>query len=911
MELANIPALAQAFYEGLPSWREAASPLGSVFKYLSDWVKLRRDAKGSAEQKEFRKFVEERLKEDQLEQAAFQSLQLETLERLATMLIDFTDDQATTVLTAIQDGNFDLLTGFAGVSAELNAKLDRILCALNVPPRNLFQSDYATWHEQQSRAFEERYLKRVRDKFGRLEMLGVPEAQDVAQELEVAYVTLDLSMPDGGGTGSRRAEDALAAARGLVIRGPAGSGKSTLMSWIAFRCAADFLDRQSGKKQSGPWCGGVPLYVPLRTLSGSENGKPDVSKLTDYAFGDACADPAPTGWIRKVLEEGRGVLLLDGVDELSKGARKSFWDWLRELVRLYPRVRVYVTSRRFGSGDDEPALDWSPPPHFNDAEIRDLTPEGVTVFVRKWYEGMKSSNRHRVSALDASRDALLKRLADRANDHVRAICKSPLIAALICALYWRKLQLPNTRYELYELSCDMLVDLRDEFRGIKTNTEFDAVPKSDKLLLLKCLAWEMQQNARTDTGYTTEVLDADARAWLRNHLARCKSDALLHIVTDGSSEENINAALGRLLEFLLERSGILRQPSKGLVDFHHRSFQEYLAACAAAILHQSGNLLKHATEDQWRDTIILAANTRDGGVGFGEGVVSGLLERAKREAHLTKRSLTVLAAAASAEMTAASPDLRSAVNAALETVVPPKSPEEADALAVGKETVLPYLKYATHQKKLKGTKVARACVRALAKIGTDLALAMLTDPDGYGALHDPSVWQEALECPQFEPTRVSAVWSMLIRRVLPDDIARRITTLVGFHDYTDLETLDLQGTSVTDAGLGALAGFANLKTLSLLGTNVTGAGLGALAGLHNLETLDLGRTKVTDAGLGALAGLSNLISLSLRDTNVTDTGLGALTGLPNLKRLIVGGTKVTGVGMSKFRATHPKCEFYK
>jgi len=81
--------------------------------------------------------------------------------------------------------------------------------------------------------------------------------------------------------------------------------------------------------------------------------------------------------------------------------------------------------------------------------------------------------------------------------------------------------------------------------------------------------------------------------------------------------------------------------------------------------------------------------------------------------------------------------------------------------------------------------------------------------------------------------------------------------------------LDLGETSVTDAGLGALAAMKNLRRLQLDRTAITGAGLAALAGLSHLETLNLHGNRIADADLVALEALPRLRSLYLWQTQVS------------------------------------------
>jgi hypothetical protein len=76
--------------------------------------------------------------------------------------------------------------------------------------------------------------------------------------------------------------------------------------------------------------------------------------------------------------------------------------------------------------------------------------------------------------------------------------------------------------------------------------------------------------------------------------------------------------------------------------------------------------------------------------------------------------------------------------------------------------------------------------------------------------------------------------------------------------------------------------------------------LGHLRGLANLQTLDLVGTRVTDAGLEPLKGLANLQRLFLQATQVTDTGLGCLKGLAVFwRKLNLHRAKMTDAGLAQ------------
>jgi len=112
-----------------------------------------------------------------------------------------------------------------------------------------------------------------------------------------------------------------------------------------------------------------------------------------------------------------------------------------------------------------------------------------------------------------------------------------------------------------------------------------------------------------------------------------------------------------------------------------------------------------------------------------------------------------------------------------------------------------------------------------------------------------------------------------------------------------LETLNMEWSHATDAGLACITGLDSLKQCFLSNTNVTDAGLVNLQGLVNLEELDLTNTEVTDDGLVHLTALTSLRDLWLENDEVTDNGLMHLKKLTGLKSLNLRGTKITDAAL--------------
>ena len=108
-----------------------------------------------------------------------------------------------------------------------------------------------------------------------------------------------------------------------------------------------------------------------------------------------------------------------------------------------------------------------------------------------------------------------------------------------------------------------------------------------------------------------------------------------------------------------------------------------------------------------------------------------------------------------------------------------------------------------------------------------------------------------------------------------------------------LESLDLSGTPIGDAGVEHLAGCRGLRELNLSNTKIDDAAMARLASLVSLRSLQLAGTAVTDAGVGQLRSLEELEQLSLAGTAVTDAAAGVLGRFPKLTWLSLANTTVS------------------
>ncbi len=118
-----------------------------------------------------------------------------------------------------------------------------------------------------------------------------------------------------------------------------------------------------------------------------------------------------------------------------------------------------------------------------------------------------------------------------------------------------------------------------------------------------------------------------------------------------------------------------------------------------------------------------------------------------------------------------------------------------------------------------------------------------------------------------------------------------------FLHCTDLDSIDLSHSAVTDLGVAKLKHFPKITSLTLNDTQVTDQGLAALSELQDLDWLELKDTKVDGSGFEAINTNSKLFYLELDNAPFDDAGCRVLRRFPNIAHLSLAGTRVTNIGL--------------
>jgi len=459
----------------------------------------------------------------------------------------------------------------------------------------------------------------------------------------------------------------------------------------------------------------------------------------------------------------------------------------------------------------------------------------INAFIDHWHAAVREALQEPETKAELDDLAEHLKQAVRKSRPIRSLATTPLLCAMLCAMHRdRNRQLPSDRIELYEASCNMLLERREIERRLDLR-DYPHLSYRQKRALLQDFAYWLLTNGWSDV--TREK--ADERFGLR-----------LANMGDG-----LQGATGRAVRRLfVERTGMVREPVAGRIDFAHRTFQEFLAAQAALDEGDTGVLVKNAHDDQWREVIVLAAGLAGKKV-RGE-LIGELILRGDREARC-RQQLHLLAVACLETSLELGPRIKVEVKRRLARLVPPKNMTEAKALASAGELALPYLV----KEKKRTTAIDAACIRALALISGEVSLDVL---DGY-----------ADETRQTVLVELGRAWDSFDREMY----ARKI-----------LSQLSIASTALRLFGISSLEGIQFLPNLTLPNLTLLSLShcdqmtdLAPLASLTNLTMLNLDGCEQVSA-LTPLASLSNLTTLALYDCGQV-TNLAPLASLTNLTSL--------------------------
>lgn len=384
---------------------------------------------------------------------------------------------------------------------------------------------------------------------------------------------------------------ALADSQRAVILGDMGSGKSSLLQYLA-------LEWVEGKTET------LPLLIELREFA----LMPSVNFLEFLHRGRGVDWQFDQQQLHQHLLEFPTLVMFDGLDEVfDRATQSTIIDDIIRFSQRYPKARVLATSRIIGYNPER--LQQSGFRHFT---IQSLDTDEIHEFIDRWYDLSMGRDPDKVRLKQRLKDAIANSKA------IQNLADNPLLLTMMAILN-RRQELPRDRADLYDQASRVLLYHWDVDHK-RLQLPIDTIGRREKQEMLRKIAYEMQAG---EHGLKGNLISAD-------QLTRILTD---YLRDQSFSEPREKANL--LIKQLRERNFILCYRGADIYGFTHRTFLEYFCAVEIVNRFEKRHILsfeqlrdeifaQHWQDEIWIETLQLICSMID--ASFTKKLIDFLIE---------------------------------------------------------------------------------------------------------------------------------------------------------------------------------------------------------------------------------------------------------------------------------------------
>jgi predicted NACHT family NTPase len=344
----------------------------------------------------------------------------------------------------------------------------------------------------------------------------------------------------------------------LVVLGKPGAGKTTFMKYLAMSCLGDKFHGEL-----------VPIFVTLKVYAETK-GAPT---LQEYIFAELQQRKVSRDAVERLLDEGKALILLDGLDEVKKeddrrvkqDIDKFSRDWLKN--RFAITCRIAAREYQFEK--------------FTEVEVADFDDEQIATFVNNWFREKDPSKAERlIEKLDG-------------NEPVKELARTPLLLTLLCLVFGDRNDFPPKRSELYKEGLEVLMKKWDAKRNIEREQIYKHLSPQNKEDMLGQIAFNTFVNG--EYFFRQEDLQRQIKDYICN-------------LPEASADPNaLRLDSEVVLKAIEHHHGLLVERARNIYSFSHLTFQEYFTAQEIERDRQLEMLLQNITDPRWKEVFYLTA----------------------------------------------------------------------------------------------------------------------------------------------------------------------------------------------------------------------------------------------------------------------------------------------------------------
>lgn len=375
---------------------------------------------------------------------------------------------------------------------------------------------------------------------------------------------------------------------GLIILGDPGSGKTTFLKYLAL-CLAAQLDIGLGQR--------LPVLLSLAAYANAlaEKGRQALDDFIEDYYRGLLGNELPVGkLLQPALQEGRALLLLDGLDEVKESTLRR--QVIEQVIAFFSFCqqkgnKMVLTSRIVGYKEVRPIAEGLAECTLDDFEL----PQ-IEQFIVQWTEAIEraAQSDERIAGRDAQREQQELLQAVQHNEGVGRLAANPLLLTILALMKRQGVHLPERRVELYNNYVETLIKHWNLARGLDNRfaRDLDVSAVLEKLAPLSLWMQEISPGKGLVSQGQME-------------------QQLLKIYSQSLDPQAAKAAANQFLTDTRDHANLLLERGPASYGFIHLTFQEYLAAVGVADKGQTelrpviDLLASHLADADWHEVFLL------------------------------------------------------------------------------------------------------------------------------------------------------------------------------------------------------------------------------------------------------------------------------------------------------------------
>lgn len=327
----------------------------------------------------------------------------------------------------------------------------------------------------------------------------------------------------------------------LMVLGEPGAGKSTFLRKVG-------LEILSGKEKIYK-SQLLPVFLELKKFDDTEI---DIYKIQGYIVKElnifGFLDPQL--FAKKALEQGRLLILFDGLDEVPDDFVRNAIYGIRDFVDKYDQNRFIISCRS--------AVHYSSAfPRFKTVTVAEFDDEQIRSYIESWFRSRRDHDKGIAEKSNRMARNCWNLLKSEDHKGAKHLAKTPLLLTFLCMVYEHSQNFSRNKSSLYSRALRILLE------------EWSAEKQINKEKML--LDVDLEESLLSEIAFNNFVRNRSKFG--RRELIK---DIRGFIFENENAPKNIDAT--KVLEEISVRQGILVEQSDGEFSFSHLTIQEYLAS---------------------------------------------------------------------------------------------------------------------------------------------------------------------------------------------------------------------------------------------------------------------------------------------------------------------------------------------